>query len=88
MTSFAAKRNPDRCPTHPGALLRDDILPAVAKPKIEIAEVLGISAEHLYVILREDYPVPDALAVQLGKMFGNGPIMWTRMQAAYDAWHG
>lgn len=87
MTSFAAKRNPDRCPTHPGALLRDDILPSIGKPKTEIARLLGISRQHLYEILREDRPVSASVAVRLGKMFGNEPLMWIRMQAAYDAWH-
>ncbi len=87
MTSFAAERNPDRCPTHPGALLREDILPAIGKPKTEIAKLLGISRQHLYEILREDRPVSAAFAVRLGKMFGNGPLFWVRMQAAFDAWH-
>lgn len=87
MTSFVAKRNPNRCPTHPGALLRDDILPAIGRPKTEIANLLGISRQHLYEILSEDRPVSAAVAVRLGKMFGNGPLMWIRMQAAYDAWH-
>jgi hypothetical protein len=29
--AYAAKRNPNRCPTHPGALLREDIIPAVGR---------------------------------------------------------
>ena len=28
-----------------------------------------------------------AVAVRLGKLFGNGPDLWVRMQAAYDTWH-
>jgi addiction module HigA family antidote len=87
MTSFSAKRNPDRCPTHPGALLRDEILPAIGRPKAEIARLLGISRQHLYEILSEDRPVSAAVAVRFGKMFGNGPLIWIRMQAAHDAWH-
>src|SRR3954471_19598974 len=43
-----AKRNPDRCPTHPGALLREDVIPATGKTKAEIAKLLGISRQHLY----------------------------------------
>ena len=50
-------RNPDRCPTHPGALLREDILPAVGLPKAEIARLLGISRQHLHDILAERKPV-------------------------------
>lgn len=87
MTSFAAKRNPDRCPTHPGALLRDDILPSVGRTKTEIANLLGISRQHLYEILREERPVSASVAVRLGKLFGNGPLIWARMQVAYDSWH-
>ena len=34
-------RNPDRCPTHPGELLREDVIPATGKPKAEIARMLG-----------------------------------------------
>jgi addiction module HigA family antidote len=87
MTSVAAKRNPNRCPTHPGALLREDLLPSIGKPKTEIAKLLGISRQHLYEILSEDKPVSASVAVRLGKMFGNGPLLWIRMQASYDAWH-
>ena len=40
--AHSAKRNPNRCPTHPGALLREDVIPATGLNKIEIAERLGI----------------------------------------------
>jgi addiction module HigA family antidote len=82
-----AKRNPNRCPTHPGALLRDDVIPATGRTKVEIAELLGISRQHLYDILNERKPVSPAVAVRLGKLFGDGAGIWTRMQAAYDTWH-
>ena len=32
-------------------------------------------------------PVSPAVAVRLGKLFGDGAGVWTRMQAAYDTWH-
>jgi addiction module HigA family antidote len=82
-----AKRNLDRCPTHPGALLREDMIPATGKTKAEIAQLLGISRQHLYDILRERKPVSPAVAVRLGKLFGDGAGVWVRMQAAYDTWH-
>ncbi len=84
---YAAKRGKSRCPTHPGALLRDDIIPATGRTKAEIAGLLGISRQHLYDILRERKPVSPAVAVRLGKLFGDGAGIWTRMQAAYDTWH-
>jgi addiction module HigA family antidote len=79
-----AKRNSDRCPTHPGALLREDVIPATGRTKAEIAQLLRISRQHLYDILRERKPVSPAVAVRLGKLFGDGAGVWVRMQAAYD----
>jgi len=84
--SYPAIRDPNRRPTHPGELLREDVLPAVGRPKAEIARLLGISRQQLYDILDEKRPVSPAVAVRLGKMFGNGPGIWVRMQAAYDLW--
>lgn len=87
MTEYPAKRNPDRCPAHPGVLLRDPIIPATGKTKTEIAALLGISRQHLHDILAEKKPVSAGVAVRLGKLFGNGPGVWLRMQSAYDMWH-
>lgn len=87
MTEYAAKRNPNRCPTHPGELLRDDILPSLNIPKTEFAKALDISRTHLYGILEETKPVTPNVAVRLGRALGDGPGAWLRMQAAYDAWH-
>jgi addiction module HigA family antidote len=87
MADMTAKRNPNRCPTHPGALLREDILPALNMSKSAIADALGISRQHLYDILGERKPVSPEVAVRLGKAFGDGPNAWLGMQAAFDAWH-
>jgi plasmid maintenance system antidote protein VapI len=40
--TYRAIRDPKRPPTHPGALLREDVLPAVARTRVEIANLLGI----------------------------------------------
>ena len=84
---YAAKSSKSRRPTHPGALLRDDTIPATGRTKAEIAGLLGISRQHLYDILQERKPVSPAIAVRLGKLFGDGAGIWTRMQAAFDTWH-
>jgi addiction module HigA family antidote len=87
MAEYKAKRNPDRCPAHPGELLREDVIPATGKTKTEIAAMLGISRQHLYDILEERKPVSPNVAARLGKLFGDGPRIWLAMQASYDAWH-
>ena len=43
MAEHAAVRDTNRCPTHPGALLREDTIPATGRPKAEIARLLGVS---------------------------------------------
>ena len=63
------------------------IIPAIGRSKSEIASLLGISRQHLYDILRERKPVTPNVAVRLGKLFGDGPGVWVRMQAAHDTWH-
>jgi addiction module HigA family antidote len=87
MTDHPAIRNPNRCPTHPGELLRDVVIPATGQPKAAIARLLGISRQHLYDILEEKKPVSAQVAVRLGKLFGDGAGVWSRMQSAYDVWH-
>lgn len=71
-------------PTHPGELLREDVLPAIGRPKTEIARLLGISRQTLYDILDERQPVTPAMALRIGKLCGNGPEIWIAMQRAYD----
>jgi antitoxin HigA-1 len=87
MAEYPAKQDPNRRPTHPGELLREDVIPATGKSKAEIARLLGISRQHLYDIIAERKPVSPAVAVRLGKLFGDGTAVWIRMQAAYEAWH-
>ena len=40
-------------PMHPGELLREEILPALNRPKTEIAKLLGVSRQTLYDIIEE-----------------------------------
>lgn len=83
----APKRSPDRCPTHPGALLREIVLPSLPVGKAEVARALGISRQSLYDILAEKQPVTPAMAVRLGTVFSSSAASWLNMQSAYDLWH-
>lgn len=71
-------------PTHPGETLREDILPALAMPKVEVARRLGISRALLYSILDEKAPVTPAVALRLGRFFGTTAESWLTMQQNYD----
>lgn len=71
-------------PVHPGEILREDVLPALGRPKTEIARLLGISRQTLYDILNEKQPVTAQMAMRIGKLCGNGPEIWLKMQGRYD----
>jgi hypothetical protein len=49
------------------------VLPAVARTRVEIANLLGIFRRHLNGILNEKKPISPSVAVRLGKHLGNGP---------------
>jgi addiction module HigA family antidote len=87
MAEYRAKRHPNIRPLHPGEVLREDVIPALAVSKTEIARLLGISRQALYDILNEKAPVTAETAVKLGKLCGNGPAPWINLQRAYDLWH-
>ena len=80
-------RDPKRCPTHPGRILREYAVPALELSKTAIADHLGISRQTLYDLLAEKQPVTPQMAVRIGKLLGNGPALWLNMQTAYDLWH-
>ena len=74
-------------PSHPGEMLGEIVIPATGRSKAEIARLLGVSRQTLYDIIRGRQAVTPEVAVRLGKLFGNGPGIWLRMQQAHDLWH-
>ena len=48
---------------------------------------MGVSRQALYDVVSEKRSVTPEMAVRLGKLCGNGPGLWLRMQVAYDLWH-
>src|ERR1700734_1229963 len=71
-------------PMHPGELLREEILPALDRPRTQIAKLLGVSRQTLYDVLKEKQPVTPVMALRLGKLCGNGPDLWLNLQKRYD----
>lgn len=86
MTEYEARRSKARPPTHPGKVLME-VLDASGLTRTEAARRLGISRQHLLDLLSQRKPVSAAVAVKLGKLFGQGGGLWIRMQTAYDLWH-
>lgn len=76
-----------RPPIHPGEILREDVLPQLDLSVTEIAQRLGISRQQLHRVLACTHPITTEMALRIGKLTGNGPELWLRMQQTYDLWH-
>ena len=87
MTEYPVKRPLKRPPVHPGEILREDVLPALALTISEVSRRLGISRQQLHRILACTHPITPEMALRIGKLAGNGPGLWLRLQQAYDLWH-
>jgi addiction module HigA family antidote len=86
MAIYTAGR-PKRPPTHPGALLREDVLPALKLTVAQAARDLGVSRQLLHGILTEKVAVSPEMALKLARLCGDSAEAWLRMQLAWDLWH-
>jgi len=87
MAATRTLRHPALAPRHPGALLREIVLPSLGMQVKEVAARLNITRQTLHRILAETAAVTPEMALRLGKFCGNGPELWLGMQQAYDLWH-
>lgn len=85
--SDSPRKRGTRAPTHPGAVLRDDILPTLRLSVSEAARRLHISRQMLHELLAERKGFSPEMALRVGKLAGNGPELWLRMQQAFDLFH-
>ena len=84
MTERSVKRPLKRPPLHPGEVLRQDVLPALGLSVSEAARRLGVSRQQLHRILACTHPITVEMALRIGRLVGNGPGLWLRMQQNHD----
>ena len=87
MAGYKVRRPLKRPPVHPGEILREDVLPALGFSVSEAARRLGVSRQQLHRVLACTHPITIEMALRIGKLAGNGPGLWLRMQQAYDLWY-
>ena len=87
MKEYSVQRPLRRPPIHPGEVVRENVLPALGLSVSEAARRLGVSRQQLHRILACTHPITTEMALRIGKLAGNGPGLWLRMQEAYDLWH-
>ena len=79
-------RDPKRRPTHPGEILREDVLPALNITQGEFAKQLGVSRLTVSELLREKRAVSPDMALRLARLLNTTPESWLNMQQAVDLW--
>jgi addiction module HigA family antidote len=79
-------RDKNRRPTHPGAILREDVLPALNMTQTEFAVRLGVSRLSVSDLLHEKRVMTAEMAARVGILLNTTPDSWLRMQQAVDLW--
>ena len=65
MEEYFVKRPLNRPPTHPGEVLREDVLPALELSVSEAARRLGISRQQLHRVLACTHPITTEMALRI-----------------------
>ena len=79
-------RDPKRRPTHPGEVLREDVLPALKMTQGELAKRLGVSRLSVSELLHGRRALSADMAVRIGRLLNTTAESWLRMQTAVDLW--
>lgn len=83
---MATMRDRNRAPTHPGEILREDVLPALKMSQTEFAERLGVSRLTVSELLHGRRSLSPDMAARIAKLLRSEAAFWLRMQAARDLW--
>ena len=79
-------RDPKRKPTHPGEVLREDVLPALKMTQGELAKRLGVSRLSVSELLHGRRALSEDMAMRIGLLTKTTAESWMRMQTALTLW--
>lgn len=79
-----AERRKKLPPTHPGELLRDEIMPAAGLTQLRLATLLGVSRRTVNEIVTERRSVSADMAHRLARLFDTTPEFWMGLQQDVD----
>jgi antitoxin HigA-1 len=75
-----------RRPTHPGEILREDVIPALKITQGEFARRIGVSRRTVNEILQEKRSVTVDTAHRLARALNTSPDVWLGLQQDVDLW--
>jgi len=77
----------NRKPTHPGIVLREDVLIPLGLTITEAAKRLKVNRNTLSAFLNDRIPLSSEMAVRIGKSTKTTPESWLYMQAKLNLWY-
>lgn len=77
----------NRQPTHPGEVLREDVINSLGLTITEAAKDLGVTRKTLSALLNCKAAVSPEMAVRISKATNTTPESWLYMQARLDLWN-
>ena len=75
-----------RKPTHPGELVREDLLTETGITQGQLARLMGVSRRTVSEIIHERRKITPDIAFRLARVFNSTPEMWLNMQQSVDLW--
>lgn len=75
-----------RKPTHPGEILREDIIKPLGLTVTDAAKCLGVTRKTLSALINCKASVSPEMAVRIAKATRTSPESWLYMQAKLDIW--
>jgi len=75
-----------RKPTHPGEVLREDVIIPLGLTITEAAKRLGVTRKTLSALVNCKASLSPEMAVRVGKATKTTPESWLYMQAKLDLW--
>lgn len=78
---------PDDSPPHPGAVLRNRVLPELRLTVTQAAQELAIARQTLHRLLAGTAAVTPEMAARLSRLCGLPARFWLDLQLAHDLWH-
>ncbi len=76
-----------RKPTHPGEVLREDVIKPLGLTVTEAARNLGVTRKTLSALINCRAAMSPEMAVRIGKATKTSPQSWLYMQAKLDLWN-
>ena len=75
-----------RKPSHPGALIRNVILPETGLTISELARRCGLARNTMSKVVNERGDVTEDVAIRLSRVLGSTPRFWLGMQSRLNLW--